>query len=805
MSSLPPETHRAAAPGRLPSNRRAVKAKARHIAPLLAALMLPIMITACGDGSGTSGVDNGSGSGNGSGNGSGGGNGSGNGSGGGNTPSGYTLSGTVSGLNETGLVLTNGSDTITVPAGATSFALSTPMTSGTAYQVAVGTQPLWQKCTVTHGSGTMAGANVTDVAVACAQAIHVSIDAGANSTPADGPAHSAGFQSPFGVAVDGNGNRYVSEPFRSVIRKIAANGTVTTIGAGSQGATDGAADVATFNIPFGLAADAAGNVFVADAGNHKIRKIAPDGTVSTVAGDGTTSVFFGPVAVAVDAAGNLFVTDQQHHRIAKVAPNGTVTTLAGSGTPGDADGAGTAAQFTAPVSIAIDGGTLYVTEQKNRVRKVTADGTVSTLAGAGAAGFADGPGAQATFSQPIGIAAYQGNVYVVDGLQGETFYGDRIRRIKPDGTVSTFVPAQVQGAPCCFDGGVGTATLNLPGGLAVDAAGDLLVTQGGDLPAVRRISRTEPEVSTLASIPGLGAALDVATDRNGNSYVSVGATVAKVSADGTVSTLAGSSVQGFADGPGAQARFRRPAGVAVDASGNVYVGDRNDHRVRKIAPDGTVSTLAGTGVRGFADGPAASAQFSDPDGVAVDASGNVYVFDSGQCRLRKITPDGNVTSVAGTGTCGVAADGVGEAAGFGYPQRIALDGGGNVYVADSDVGVRKVTPDSTVTTLAMLPNVSQNWLSDVAVDASGNVYVATENDRRLHRIGTDGTVVHFAGVGEYGNADGPRSSARIGDRLIGIDFDSRGYIVAVDYMGEALLRRISTAPGTLPARGGPRG
>ncbi len=468
----------------------------------------------------------------------------------------------------------------------------------------------------------------------------------------------------------------------------------------------------------------------------------------------------------LDAAGNLFVAEQEAHRIAKVAPNGTVSTLAGSGTSGDADGVAAAAQFNRPITMAIDGGALYVVEDsKNRVRKVmTADGTVSTLAGAGTAGFADGPGAEATFTNPRGIAAHQGNVYVVDGaIEGP--YGDRIRRIKPDGTVSTFVPARVEGAPCCFDGGVGTATLYLPGGLAVDAAGDLLVTHGGTLPAVRRISRTEPEVSTLASFPGLGSAQDVAIDRNGNYYVTVGPRVVKVSADGTVSTLAGSSASGFADGPGAQARFRRPAGIAVDASGNVYVGDSNDYRVRKIAPDGTVSTLAGSGDRGSADGPAASAQFRSPDGVAVDGSGNVYVMDA--CRLRKITPDGNVTTVAGTGACDNPVDGVGQAAGFSYGYRIALDGSGNVYVADADFGVRKVAPNGTVTTLPMTPNVSENYLSDVAVDASGNVYVATENDRRLHRIGADGAVVHFAGVGEYGNADGPRSSARIGDRLIG--------------------------------------
>ncbi len=553
--------------------------------------------------------------------------------------------------------------------------------------------------------------------------------------------------------------------------------------------------------PYGLAVDAAGNVFVADTGNHKIRKIAADGTVSTVAGDGTTAVFNAPLAVAVDAAGNLFVAERGGHRIAKVAPDGTVSTLAGSGTPGDANGTGTAAQFSYPSYVAIDGDALYVVEEgKNRVRKVmTADGTVSTLAGNGAAGSADGPGAEATFSNPRGIAAHQGNVYVVDGGSGRDFYGARIRRIKPDGTVSTFVPAWVQGTPCCFDGRVGFAALQNIGGLAVDAAGDLLVTQGGTLPAVRRISRTEPEVRSLAYVNGNSNLADVVVDRNGNYYVSAGSAVEKVSADGTVSRFAGTGAEGNADGPGAEAQFGFATGLAIDANGNVYVADNNNHSVRKIAPDGTVSTLAGTGVAGFADGPAASAQFARPESVAVDASGNVYVSDggnAGNCRLRKITPDGNVSTLAGGEGC-TGVDGVGAAAGFGFPWGLAVDSSGNVYVADYDVGVRKVTPDGTVTTLAKPANVTFTP-SDVTVDASGNVYAINEDDTLLYRIGTDAAVVHFAGTANPGVADGPRSTSRFGSYLTGLTFDSRGYVVVAD-RNNGTIRQVSAAPGTLPA------
>jgi trimeric autotransporter adhesin len=771
----------------LTSNHDPGKSMNRHFALKLAALVLPIALAACGGGGDYDSTGSGSGSGNGGGNGG----------GGSALP---TISGTVSGLNETGLVLTNGTDSVTLPAGATAFAFSASVASGAAYQVAVGSQPLWQNCSVTNGSGTMGASSVTNVAIACAQSIHITTVADSSATT---------FTSPVGVVVDGNGNTYVTEPFQHRLRKVAADGTVTTIGTGVSGADDGDLATASFNRPVGLAVDAAGNVFVADQGNHKVRKIATDGTVSTVAGDGTTTVFSYPTAVALDAAGNIFVADQGHHRIAKVAPDGTVSTLAGSGTAGEADGAGVAAQFNNPYALAIDGGTLYVVEYgKNRIRKVAADGTVSTLAGAGAAGFADGPGAQATFTQPIALTVREGNVYVVDGALPESFYGDRIRRIKPDGTVSTFMPAWAEGDPCCYDGRLGLGTIRMPSGLAVDAAGDLVVTQMGDNSGVRKIGRAEPEVSTLAVIPGgvRGAGpSDVVVDHNGNYYASVGATVYKLSPDGTLTKI-GTGVGGYADGPAAEAQFEDVNALAVDAVGNVFVAE-DGNRIRKIAPDGTVSTIAGTGVSGFTDGPAASAQFSYPTGIAVDGSGNVFVGDTDNYRIRKITPDGNVTTLAGDGTYGTA-DGAGATAQFTYPGGLAIDGSGNVLVADYDAGgVRKVAPDGTVSTAKpTVTTYGSFFADDVAVDANGNVYASNDDDGRIYRFGADGAVVIFAGAEGGGNADGTRKSARLGSYVGGLTVDSRGNLVAADTNNNT-IRKVSTAPGTMPdmPRAGPRG
>jgi sugar lactone lactonase YvrE len=313
---------------------------------------------------------------------------------------------------------------------------------------------------------------------------------------------------------------------------------VTTLAGSDLGFVDGTGAAARFNGPFGVAVDAAGNLYVADAGNHRIRKISPAGAVSTLAGStqgfadgvGTAAQFNFPRGVAVDAAGTVYVADNANHRIRKITPAGAVTTLAGS-TNGFADGTGAAARFNSPSGVAVDAaGNVYVADLNNhRIRKISPAGAVTTLAGS-TQGFADGVGTAAQFNGPLGVVVdAAGNVYVADNAN------HRIRKITPAGAVTT---------------------------------------------------------------------------------------------------LAGST-NGFADGTGAAARFNGPSGVAVDAAGNLYVADAGNHRIRKISPAGAVSTLAGS-TQGFAGGVGTAAQFSFPRGVAVDAAGTVYVADNANHRIRKI-------------------------------------------------------------------------------------------------------------------------------------------------------------------------
>eukprot|EP00900_Chrysochromulina_parva_P001813 jgi/Chrpa1/11632/Chrysochromulina_OHIO_Genome00021125-RA len=322
-----------------------------------------------------------------------------------------------------------------------------------------------------------------------------------------------------------------------------------------------------------------------------------------------------------------------------------VSTIAGSreGKGGFADGPAADARFNCPGSAAIDAdGNIFVADEHNHcIRKVTPDGTVRTLAGSreGKDGFADGPAADARFNHP-GSAAIDadGTIIVADKAN------HCIRKVSPDGTVSTLAGSR-EGKGGFADGPGADARFNLPGSAVIDADGTIIVAD------------------------------------------MFNHCIRKVSPDGTVSTLAGSreGKDGFADGPGADARFYCPASVAIDADGNIIVADMANYCIRKVTPDGTVSTLAGSRESecGFADGPAADARFHGPTSVVIDANGNIVVADWGNECIRKVTPDGTVSTLAGSreSECGFA-DGPAADARFHGPASAAIDANGNIVVAD---------------------------------------------------------------------------------------------------------------------------
>jgi sugar lactone lactonase YvrE len=310
-----------------------------------------------------------------------------------------------------------------------------------------------------------------------------------------------------------------------------------------------------------------------------------------------------------------------------------VSTFAGSGAMGSVNGNGTAASFSNMMGIATDDrGNVYVADSHNNlIRKISADGLVTTLAGNGLAGSADGRGDTASFFNPAAVAVDKnGNVYVADT------HNNLIRKINPDGFVTTFAGQRVYHS---IPGTDTTIRFDNPDGIAVDTGGNVYVA-------------------------------DWANDR-----------IRKISPDGKVTGLAGNGIRGSKDGVGLSASFYLPGGLAVDSACNIYVADTYNNLIRKIRPDGFVTTVAGRTGIGSANGKAAAASFSHPVGIAVDREGNIYVADVGNNKIRKITPDALVTTFAGSGARG-SRDGRDTIAAFNRPYGITIDKWGNFFVAD---------------------------------------------------------------------------------------------------------------------------
>jgi hypothetical protein len=708
----------------------------------------------------------------------------------------YTIGGSVTGLAAGQSVVLKDAvsgQSATVSANGSYSAISNAA-YGATYNLSVLTQPVGQTCSLSNASGSVGVANVSNVDVACVNAPNLFLLAGGigGAGNLDGIGVAARFSSPNGMAFDRAGNLYVADSSNNTIRKITPAGVVSVWAgaAGVQGSADGACATARFSYPKDITADSLGNLYVADTLNNTVRKITPACTVSTLAGqpsvqgstDGTGSAarFTFPWGITIDTTGNLYVADAFNSTIRKITPAGEVSTLAGTaGSTGSTDGTGTVASFLFPTGITSDSvNNLYMADTNNHtVRKITPAGVVSTFAGtAGVSGSSDGTGAAARFKNPQGITVDSaGNLYVVDS------YNHTIRKITPAGAVSTLAGAA--GVSGATDGVAAAARFRFPSATKMDNAGNLWVADGNE--TLRKITPAGV-VSTLAgmavaagSSDGTGATArfnfpsGMAGDSAGNVYVadSDNNTIRKITPAGVVTTLAGTAgVSNSTDGTGAAARFNGPTSITADSAGNLYVADTSNYTLRKITPAGVVTTLAGTAqVSGSTDGTGTAASFSNLSGITIDSAGNLYVLDQSNCTIRKITPAGVVSTLAGTrGTAG-AADGVGTAASFRYPTGIAIDSAGNVYVADTgNRTIRKVTPAGLVTTLAGTAGLqgsadgtgaaarfsSPNGLT---ADSAGNLYVADSNNYTVRKITPAGVVSTVVGrTGQAGLVLGPQ-------------------------------------------------
>ncbi len=563
-----------------------------------------------------------------------------------------------------------------------------------------------------------------------------------------GPALNLGLFS-LGIAVR-QGQLYYADIHWSAIRRVDVTSGIETVSAGTGAFTaghagdGGSATKAELNIPYDVTFDAAGNMYIADTRNQRVRKVDTNGVITTIAGNGqalyagdggpaTLASLQGPIAVATDAAGNVYITDQANQRIRKVdAVSGNITTVAGNGVAGSgADGlagdGGPAilASLFQPVGIAIGpDGNLYIADQANsRIRKVDlVTGIITTVAGNGTLAFSGdgGPATSAQLYYPTDVIFDPaGNFYIADSAN------QRVRKVDAQtGIITTVAGSGTQGF--AGDGGPATAAaFSLPAALAFDAAGNLYISDFGN-ERIRRMD-TGGIVTTIAgngseALGGDGGSAtgaqlligprDVVFDAVGNLYVAdhFNNRIRKVDPNGVISTFAGTGKGYYREpplnpngdphfsgdgGPATLAHISNPAAAAFDRAGNLFIADAGNERIRKVNAAGIISTYAGTGVSAYnGDGiPATTAQLSVDGGLAFDAAGNLYIADTFNNRVRKVDAStGIITTYAGDGYQDPLT-GMGRYAGDGgpatqaslyFPRQVAFDAGGNFYIADSE-------------------------------------------------------------------------------------------------------------------------
>jgi len=547
--------------------------------------------------------------------------------------------------------------------------------------------------------------------------------AGSDLAGDGGSALAAQISQPEGMVLDPAGNLYIADAANHRVRKVNPAGIISTVAGNGHpgfGGDNGPASASQLNQPYDLALDAAGNLYIADFGNQRVRAIGPNGNITTVAGNGpsgtnadggpaTSALLLGPRNLATDPAGNLYISEFDGHRVRRVSPDGTIATVAGLGIAGFGGDGGpaTAAQLAYPAGLALDGaGNLYIVDSANvRIRKVLAGAaTISTIC------------TQQSFGMPYiqltGIAASPAGILFIPET-GNSF----VWQLSPAGALTLFAGAPGDGA-YTGDGRFALQTaLNLPVQVALDSAGDLYIAETR---RVRCVSAATGILNTAAGngvfgFSGDGASATLAVlntptglaSNNASLYIADenNQRVRALAPGGSIATVAGDGgPSNTGDGlPAVNASLARPDALAFDSTGNLYIAEQQANRVRRVDPSGIISTFAGSGlVGGFgSEGSlAVLTPLNAPQGVAADLAGNVYISDTNNDRVLRIDPSGDFHTVAGTGTPGSAGDGtpLGELYG---PTGLALDHAGNLYIADtSNHRVRMLTPAGILATVA---------------------------------------------------------------------------------------------------------
>jgi sugar lactone lactonase YvrE len=771
-----------------------------------------------------------------------------------------------------------------------------------------------------------------------------------------GAATNASLYYPEGAAFDAAGNLFVADFFNNRIRKITTNGIITTVaGNGSPGYSgDGVPATNATVRPAGVALDANGNLFIADWNNNRIRKVDTNGIITTIAGNGSpgysgdggpaTSASLAYVeGVTVDSAGNLFIADTVNNRIRRVDTNGIITTVAGKGPAvygsysGDG-GAATNAGLDTPYSTAVDvSGNLFIADfYNNCIRKLDTNGIITTVAGNGDWGYSGdgGPATNATLDEPYGVAVdSSGNLFISDSSN------DRIRKMDTNGVITTVAGKDTWGYS--GDGGPATnATLNLPSGMALDSIGNLFIADLGN-ERIRKVALyasyptltlnnvsldnigsysviiTGPSGSVTSSVVTLtvlsppiimsqprsiitsngvtvsfnvsvvgtaplsiqwqingldltdGSKLSGSTTTNlllnnittndaggytviiTNAWGSVTSTVANLAVmtpawpsnqtvmlgsvatfsvtvagngpytyqwqlngtnllTGIITTVAGNGTSG-SSGDGGQAtsaNLAHPLSVSLDDHSNLLIADSPNERIRKVSTNGIITTVAGNGSAGHSGdgGPATDASLFYPCGLALDASGNLLIADENNNRIRKIDTYGIITTVAGNGTNGYSGDGnQATNASLYNPCGLAFDASGNLFIADfNNSRIRKVDTNGVITTVAGKGSSSYSGdggpatnagLSPVSMlfDIYGNLFIADYANNRIRKVDINGIITTVAGngSGSYSGDGGAPANASLFHPQ-GVAMDAFGNLFIADY-GNNCIRKFAFA------------
>lgn len=550
----------------------------------------------------------------------------------------------------------------------------------------------------------------------------------------NGKGTSAQIYYPQGVAVDGSGNLFIGDQSNCVVRKVVLSSDTITTYAGNHicGYTGdgGVATAAELSTTSGVATDSSGNLFIADTGNCVLREVTKStGKISTVAGNHTCG-FSGDGGLATSAEMNqvfgvavsgttVTFADYYNQRVRQLTVGGNITTVAGtgaacSGTCGEG-GAAISAQFYYPIGVGVSsGGTIYVGNNDNYVvDSFTVGGNLNRVAGNHSYNIetviSGAPANGVTLNYPFGIVDdSSGNVYIADS------HNFMVREyVKSTGLVNFFAGNGTYGY--AGDGGTATsAELTYDYGVGKDSAGNVYIADTNNC------------------------------------------LVRKVNTAGTISTFAGLVVSnsprcGYSGdgGPATSAELYTPYGIAVDSKGSVYISDYNDEVVRRVT-SGVITTIAGIGgLSGYSGdgGPATNALLNGPQAVTVDPAGNVFIGDTYNCRVREINAaTGIINTVAGTGNCAFTGDGLATANGVGYPQGVAVDANDNLFISDYNQRVRWVSPNGIMTTVAGTgaggyggdggPATAALLYepTGITLDASGNILVSDYSNFRVRSI-----------------------------------------------------------------------